>query len=318
MHRRPSARCSATRTSLRNSATRSARLCMRPAVSTSSSSVPRARALVMASNTTAAASAPPLLANHRHTEPFAVAHQLIDGGGAERVGGGQHHRVRTPVAMGQLGERRGLADAVDAQHQHHGQLAAARHHHRRGDGILQDLLQGGPAAAASRAGARSALRRRPRRPGAGRSRPPGGYPPAHRSRPPASPPRARTKCADDHRTCPIRSRPASARAPGRRHPDSRPATPRRVPPARRSPPWRRCRRRTADGVRRRRRHPAPHCRRPRTAPAARPATAGRFPSDRRIDCAISSCRTARSYPAASSSTWMGPAAPARTTTAASW
>ena len=49
--------------------------------------------------------------------------------------------VRAAVAVRQLGERRGLADAVDAQHQYHGQLPAARHHHRGGDGVVQNLHQ---------------------------------------------------------------------------------------------------------------------------------------------------------------------------------
>ena len=50
--------------------------------------------------------------------------KLVGGGSAERIRGGQHDLFALAhIAGGQLADRRGLAHAVDADHQHNRRLA---------------------------------------------------------------------------------------------------------------------------------------------------------------------------------------------------
>ena len=93
-------------------------VCSRPAVSTSTRSMPRATAAWIASNTTEPGSAPSC--PRTTSTPSRSAHiaELVGGGGAERVGRGEEHRVTLVERLRrELGRGRGLADAVDADEQ---------------------------------------------------------------------------------------------------------------------------------------------------------------------------------------------------------
>jgi hypothetical protein len=59
-----------------------------------------------------------LRAHHRHPQALAPERELLDGRGAEGVGGGEQHRLPLPErALGELGDRGRLAGAVDADDQ---------------------------------------------------------------------------------------------------------------------------------------------------------------------------------------------------------
>ena len=80
-----------------------------------------------------------LLGDHRHAGAIAPHLELLDRGGAEGVARRQHHLAALAlVEVGELGDGRGLAAAVDADHQHDMRLArridGERRRHR-----LQDL-----------------------------------------------------------------------------------------------------------------------------------------------------------------------------------
>ena len=65
------------------------------------------------------------LADDLDAQPLAPDGELLDGGGAEGVAGGEHHPLALLLsAAGELGDRGRLADAVDAHHQgQHGTAA---------------------------------------------------------------------------------------------------------------------------------------------------------------------------------------------------
>ena len=107
----------------------------------------RARAAATsASKTTAAGSAPGCLRDDRNAVALAPDLQLLDGRGAKGVAGGQHDRVaRVLQAVGELADGRGLARAVDADHEDHERLVrGASIVERRFDG----LAAGSPAPSA--------------------------------------------------------------------------------------------------------------------------------------------------------------------------
>ena len=99
------------------------RLCFvwsRPAVSTKSRSAFRASATAHASWTTAAGSAPALCFTSGMFRRVGPDLELLDRRGAERVGRGEHDRLPGGGrARGELGGRRRLARAVDADHENH-------------------------------------------------------------------------------------------------------------------------------------------------------------------------------------------------------
>ena len=66
-----------------------------------------------------------LVGDDRHAQALAPDLELVDGGGAEGVAGRQHDRAAELLVVGdQLGDRGGLADAVDADdHDHEGHAA---------------------------------------------------------------------------------------------------------------------------------------------------------------------------------------------------
>ena len=66
-----------------------------------------------------------VLGDHRHAGAIAPHFQLLDGGGAEGIARRQHDLAALAlVEVGELGDGRGLAAAVDADHQHDMRLAA--------------------------------------------------------------------------------------------------------------------------------------------------------------------------------------------------
>ena len=75
-----------------------------------------------------------VLGNHRHTGALAPHLELLDGSGAERVARRQHDLAALAlVKVGELGDGRGLAAAVDADHQYDVRLACDVDDKRRGD-----------------------------------------------------------------------------------------------------------------------------------------------------------------------------------------
>ena len=61
-----------------------------------------------------------VLGDDRNVVALAPDLQLLDGGGAEGITGGQHHRFALVLeAARQLADGGGLADAVDPDHQDH-------------------------------------------------------------------------------------------------------------------------------------------------------------------------------------------------------
>jgi hypothetical protein len=79
----------------------------------------------MASKTTAAGS-PFVLGDNRHVVAFAPGFQLLAGGGAEGVAGGEQHALALVLEiLGQLADRGRLAGAVDAGDHDHERLVAA-------------------------------------------------------------------------------------------------------------------------------------------------------------------------------------------------
>ena len=65
------------------------------------------------------------MGDDRHIQPLAPDLELVDRRGPEGVAGGEHDRSSEALVIGgQLGDRGGLADAVDADnHDHEGNAA---------------------------------------------------------------------------------------------------------------------------------------------------------------------------------------------------
>ena len=112
---RPSICLPTTRRIFSSSRIRWVCVCSRPAVSTMSTSKPRAWAFSQASWATLAGIAALLALDDLAAEPLAPDGQLLDGRGPEGVAGGHHHLLAVVLeALGQLGDRGRLARAVDA------------------------------------------------------------------------------------------------------------------------------------------------------------------------------------------------------------
>ena len=105
-----------TRATLPSSSIRLVLVCRRPAVSTITTSTPRASAALRASKTTAAGSAPGPWRTHSHADALGPDLQLLHRRGAEGVAGRQQHLLALALEqVGQLGDAGGLAGAVDAR-----------------------------------------------------------------------------------------------------------------------------------------------------------------------------------------------------------
>ena len=90
-------------------------VCSRPAVSTSTRSAPRSCAALIASNTTEPGSAPSWPRTISAPVRSAQVRELLGGRGAERVGRGEHDApALVDLALRELGDARGLPDAVHA------------------------------------------------------------------------------------------------------------------------------------------------------------------------------------------------------------
>ena len=108
-----------TRRTFASSSIRFDLVCRRPAVSAMTMSAWRAMAASRASNTTAAGSALGAWATISRVRALGPDPQLVDGGGAERVGGGEHDAPAVgALARGELADGRGLAGPVDADDEH--------------------------------------------------------------------------------------------------------------------------------------------------------------------------------------------------------
>jgi hypothetical protein len=140
-----------TRTILASSSIRSARFCSRPAVSIIRRSAPSASALPMASKASAAGSEPSGAVSTGTPCALPPDLKLFDGRRAERVARGDHHLLAGRLELrGELADRRGLARAVHAHHQHHLRLlrikrqgSGDRFHHPRDLGGQKLLDIGG-------------------------------------------------------------------------------------------------------------------------------------------------------------------------------
>ena len=115
-----------TRRTLVSSAIRSVCVCRRPAVSMITTSAPRSRPRAIASKATAPGSEPSGPLTTSHAGALAPALELLDGGGAERVGGADHDLLAERLAQvpGELADRGRLAGAVDADDEDHGRVGA--------------------------------------------------------------------------------------------------------------------------------------------------------------------------------------------------
>ena len=89
-----------TRRTLASSSIRLPWVCRRPAVSTMTTSAPRARAASIASKATAPGSAPGLGADQLGAGPLGPLGELLGGGGAVGVGGGEDDREAELLAAG--------------------------------------------------------------------------------------------------------------------------------------------------------------------------------------------------------------------------
>ena len=121
----PGSALASTRLTLRSSSIRCACVGSRPAVSASTTSIPRALAALTASNITEAAS-PAGLLDHRDVVALAPDHELLARRGAEGVAGRQEHRQALLLQpLGELADGGGLPGAVHAgQHDHERPLGA--------------------------------------------------------------------------------------------------------------------------------------------------------------------------------------------------
>ena len=127
-------------------------------MSTISTSVPIAVPCLTPSQTRLAAIAALLARDDRHADPLGPDLELADRGGAEGVAGDQHHLIVLLLEqMRELGDRRGLARSVDADHQDHLRAREGVDLERLGDRAqdLGDLLGDDRADAAPRRAPRS-------------------------------------------------------------------------------------------------------------------------------------------------------------------
>ena len=109
-------------------------VCRRPAVSMITTSAPRSRPCLIASKATAPGSEPSRPRDDLAARALRPAGELLDGRGAERVGGAEHD-LQPELALqvpGELADRRRLAGAVDAD----------GHDHRRRRAHVDAVLAG--------------------------------------------------------------------------------------------------------------------------------------------------------------------------------
>ena len=134
----PAGAWSMVRRILASSSIRLDLVCSRPAVSTMTTSLPRAAAASMASKTTADGSAPGGVGDDGHVDAARPDGELLDGRRAERVGGReQHPGAQRLEAPGELGDGRRLAGAVDAHDEDDRRRCPARRLARPGHGLAR-------------------------------------------------------------------------------------------------------------------------------------------------------------------------------------
>ena len=136
-----------TFTTFASSRMRSAEVCRRPAVSMSTRSAPSASARSMRVVAHACRVGAALARDHLHVGAARPHLQLLDGGGAERVGAAQDDLAASVVRfLGKLAHRGGLARAVDAHEQHARRVAAedllAAFGERVGDLVVEHVEHG--------------------------------------------------------------------------------------------------------------------------------------------------------------------------------
>ena len=126
-----------TRLTLPSSSIRPALFCSRPAVSMMTVSTPRLDAVADRVEGDAGRVAALGATDHLDADPLAPGRELLDGGGAERVGRAEHDvLVLGDQDPGELADGRGLAGAVDADDQDDAGVAV-------GAGDLQAAVQVG-------------------------------------------------------------------------------------------------------------------------------------------------------------------------------